>query len=141
MTLNAADRKSIRAAEKAAALAERNRGEVLISLMATNNGRKFVWDWLESLHIFGTPVDPDTHRTYFLLGEQNAGKRLLDSILQWCPDQFIQAMREANERRTSSPGAGPAGLPDDRTAAAEYDGGEDAGRDLEGPESTYGTED
>lgn len=97
---NAADRKSIRDAEKRAKLAERNRAEVLVGVMSTVPGREWLWNLLDVLNVFGSPIAEDPHRTYFLLGEQNAGKRLMADAMQFCPDLFIQAMREANQRRS-----------------------------------------
>lgn len=101
--LNTSDRKSIRAHEKAAAIADRERGEVLISIMSSTPGRRWVWDKMGAAHIFQTSFSVDAVQMAFNEGERNQGLLLLNDIMQWCPDQFILAMREANERRTWSP--------------------------------------
>lgn len=131
---NAADPKQIRRAQKASALADQQDGQVIASIMSTVNGRAWVWRWLEACHLFENPYDDNDRREAFLLGEANIGRRLLAQIHQHCPDQYIQAQREANERyhtdarrnndsRRRSPG-------DD--AATERPGEQDAGRDVEG---------
>jgi hypothetical protein len=102
MTLNTSDRKSVRAAEKAAERDERNRGEVVIALAGTEAGRKYIWDSLESAHLFAIPYPSDPHMAYFILGQRNQGQQLLDDILHWCPDQFLQMTREANGRRSEA---------------------------------------
>lgn len=98
MTFSASDRKSIRAAEKAARLAADRRASVTRSVMSTTEGREWMWDLLASCHIFATTFTPDPHQAAFSEGERNAGLRLLADIMLNCPDQFIQAQREANER-------------------------------------------
>ena len=105
MTLNTADRKSVRAAEKAAAIADRERGEVIVALASTQAGRRFLWDKLTSAHIFQTSFNLDSGQMAFAEGERNQGLLLLNDIIQWCPDQFILAMREHNGRSSSNDSA------------------------------------
>jgi len=119
MVVNAADRKSIRAAEKASRLADRDRGDVIRNLMSTSSGRRYIWDKLTSSHIFATSYSSDPIAMAFAEGERNAGLLLLNDIIQWCPEQFILAMRESNERRIAA----------DRIASAERSSDEDDGRD------------
>lgn len=126
---NAADRKEVRRAEKSAARAERNRGEVLQQIASTTAGRQYLWELLEAAHIFSTPYSPDTNQTYFNLGEQNAGLRLLSDITKFCPEEFINAMREANARRTEHDATADTAP---RDPAAERPGDEESGRQLEG---------
>ena len=131
---NAADRKSIRAAEKAAALLEQAEREVTISIMSTGPGRAYMWRRLEAARVFSTTYSDDTHRMAFQEGERNAGLQLLNSLMQFCPDLFILAMREANERRTADLTHA------DRAAAAEHLGSEGTGRDVEGSEPIVGSD-
>lgn len=97
---NAASRKEIRQKEKAARLAEKNRGIVIINMMADKIGRAYAWDQLATAHVFSTSYSPDALQMAFAEGERNSGLRLLNDIIEWCPEQFIQMMREQNERRT-----------------------------------------
>ena len=104
---NAASRKEIRRKEKSARLVEKTRGSVIIELMSTTNGRNYVWDQLASAHVFSTSYSPDALQMAFSEGERNSGLRLLNDIIDWCPEQFIQMMREQNERNANdhrSPG-------------------------------------
>ena len=116
---NAASRKEIRRKEKDARLAEKTRGGVTIDLMSTKNGRGYVWDQLTAAHVFSTSYAPDALQMAFAEGERNSGLRLLNDIIEWCPEQFIQMMREQNERSTidhrdaGNNDGGPESFPDD----------------------------
>jgi len=109
MSPNAADRKSVRQQEKAARLAERERQEVITSIMSTPAGRAWLWDTLAGCHIFVTTFIPDSNASAFQEGRRSIGLSLLADIMAACPDYYIQAMRESNERYISN---------DNRTAAA-----------------------
>ena len=98
---NAADRKQVRAAEKAAAIAERERGEVVVEMMATPQRRRYVWEKLAAAGIFSTTFSTDPVQMAFNEGQRNQGLVLLNDVIQYCPEQFILAMREANGRRTA----------------------------------------
>lgn len=117
---NAADRKAIRAKEKQAAIAAASSQAVLNVVMSTVEGRRFLWDFLASCHLFSTTFTGDALTSAFAEGERNVGQRLLSDIMVVCPDQYIQAMREAHERHISD------NIRADRTAsAAERRGGEE----------------
>ena len=139
---NAADRKSIRRKEKAARLADVQRREVIANVMSTSFGRQWIWDLLASCHIFATTFTTDPQQTAFQEGQRNVGLSLLADIMAYCPDQYIQAMRESNERYNSnnaSPGAGTAaGLDGDPAGSVndpdDYDSAVDRiWREPEGP--------
>ena len=126
---NAADRKAIRAAEKAAAIAERQHAEVVVESMATPQRRRYVWEKLAAAGIFATTFSTDPLQMAFNEGQRNAGLILLNDVIENCPEQFILAMRESNARRTSD-----ASRPDhDRTAdTGERPSGEDGDGGVEG---------
>lgn len=114
---NAADRKSIRKQEKAARLAERQRHEVITQIMSTTFGRAWFWDYLSSAHCFATTHVPgDALGSAFQEGRRSLGLELLSDILSACPDAYIQAMRESNERHHSNNRSPD---PDDSAALAE----------------------
>jgi hypothetical protein len=130
---NASSRKSIREAEKAARIRDRQRREVITSLMSTRPGRSWLWDTLSSCSIFSTThVPSDALGSAFQEGRRSMGLALLSDILAACPDQFILAMREHNERHLNN--HDPAALPADaeRLSGAQPDGG-DSGAE---PDST-----
>lgn len=95
---NVGDRKSIRAAEKAAAIAAAERVAVTREIMSTTFGRAWMWDLLAQCHVFASTFTPSPLTTAFAEGERNIGLRLMADILMHCPDQYIQAQQEANER-------------------------------------------
>ena len=97
---NAADRKAIRAAEKAAKLVDDNNRTVITAVMNTAPGRRYLWDKLAAAHVFATTFSTDPVQMAFNEGQRNQGLLLLNDIMEWCPDQFILAMRESNARRT-----------------------------------------
>ena len=125
---NASDRKSIRAAEKTSAIAERERGEVVVEMMATQARRRYVWEKLGAAGIFSTTFSTDPGQMAFNEGQRNQGLVLLNDIIQYCPEQFIEAMREFNGRRTSSDATARGNL-------GERPSGEDTGGDDSGPGS------
>ena len=130
---NASDRKSIRAKEKVAKLADQNRREQLVQIMSTIPGREWVWNMLERAHIFRTSFSPDPYLTAFNEGERNQGQLLLNDIMEACPDQYVLAMRESNERRTQRASTNRAGT----GALGERDGGEDPGGYVEGLDAAF----
>lgn len=99
---SAANRKDIRAAEKVQKAIEASRQSVLVGLMSTIEGRAYIWDDLEFCHVFVDPFLGDALGDAFQKGIRTVGLRLLDRLMTFCPDQFILAMREANERRSAS---------------------------------------
>jgi hypothetical protein len=108
---NASDRKSIRRQEKAAAIADRSRREVIAEIMSSRPGRSWLWDILSSCSIFHTTFNGDALAGAFSEGRRSMGLALLADIMAHCPDQFILAMREHNERHHSndrSPDLNPA---------------------------------
>ena len=102
MPNNTANRKSIAAATRSARERDRERGQVLVSLMSTIQGREFLWSKLETANVFSTTYSDSALRMAFAEGLRAAGLSLLNDVIQWCPDLFIQAMREANQRKTEA---------------------------------------
>lgn len=102
MTDFAHDRKSIRRKEKAARQADVARREIIHGVMSTPNGRQWMWDLLGSCHIFATTFVGDPLQSAFAEGQRNVGLSLLADIMAHCPDYYIQAMRESNERHISN---------------------------------------
>lgn len=124
MNQNAASRKDIRQAEKAAKLAEIRAREVTTELMSTPAGREWLWNNLAECHIFEqsfVPNDPLT--SAFREGERAVGLRLLSVVMLHCPDQYVQAARESNERTASA----------ERARSQNGDGGDQGREPLNDP--------
>jgi hypothetical protein len=122
---NAGERKDVRQAEKAQALAEAGRKEIITLLMSTTPGRAWVLYLLEAAHIFTTSFDRDAIAMAFSEGERNQGLILLNDVLLNCPDSYILMLRERNERHLAS----------ERTRRPNSNGGD------QGPDATSGDED
>lgn len=127
MSDNAANRKTIRRKEKAAKLVDTQRREVITSVMSSVAGRQWLWDILSSCHIFATTFNGEALQSAFMEGQRATGLALLSDILAACPDQYIQAMRESNDRSSADEqrsrqehDGGDSGPVDDITAAARY---------------------
>lgn len=95
---NAADRKDVRAAEKAARAAERERQDTVRNLCSTLNGRRYVWDKFSLAGIFVALPPTDALTMAFNEGIRAGGLSLVDDVITACPEQFIRMMQEANER-------------------------------------------
>lgn len=124
---NTGDRKSIRAKEKQAHIAEASRQSVLRNLMSTIEGRTFMWDVLANAHIFSSTYTGDALQSAFNEGQRAVGLALLADILIACPDQYIQAQRESNERHHSHNASASASTSERRRG--EVDDGGDTGRE------------
>ena len=140
MNPNASSRKDIRALEKAAKLSDLNDKEVVQNLMSTVVGRKWMWEKLEGCHIFAASFSGDPLFTAYAEGERNQGLLLLNSIMASCPDLYIQAAREANDRRSASERARSQDT--DRGDQGRFDsepdsGAEDRARDAEAGYDIY----
>jgi hypothetical protein len=125
MVDNAADRKSVRRKEKDSRIADRQRGEMILSIMSTMPGRAWLWDRLSETNIFHTThVTGDPLASAFQEGRRSVGLSLLADIMAYCPDQYIQAMREANERYHSHNASAADSADAERRGSPIADGGD-----------------
>ena len=95
---DAADRKDVRRAEKAAKIAENERREIVKGLMSLAPGRSWVYDLLLECSIFTTPYTGDDSSTAYNCGRQSVGLKLFGDVVATCPDEYVLMMKEANER-------------------------------------------
>lgn len=91
------------AAVKAQLDAEAERDE-LLWLMDNAKGRRFIWRRLSEAGIYRVTFTGDALTSAFNEGQRNAGIRLMNLILQHCPERLSQMQKEArtNERRKES---------------------------------------
>lgn len=102
MPTNTADRKDIRRREKQSAIEAAQLAAVTREIMSTTQGRAWMWHHLSQANLFSPNTISDLRLSGIFDGERNFGLRLLADIMSTCPDQFIQAMREANVRDATS---------------------------------------
>lgn len=95
--IKVSDEKSVRDRDKDLLNREASLDLALRDIMSKPHQRAWVWQLLESAHIFGNPFDIDSSRnTDFMLGEQNVGKQVLAQLTRACPDLYVQAIQEAD---------------------------------------------
>jgi hypothetical protein len=96
--MDTSNKKIVRELEKRAKHLERVRHEVINGIMSVANGREWMFDVLSRCHVFASSFTRDSLTTAFVEGERNVGLQIFNDIMQICPEQFIQMMREANGR-------------------------------------------
>lgn len=95
---NAADRGDVREVEKISRATARTDDDVLRGIMRTPAGRGWMFRRLAVCHLHEVTFVGDALKSAFLEGERNIGLMFQADILRVCPDEFIQMMRESNER-------------------------------------------
>src|SRR5271154_4095494 len=95
---NASDTKAIRRLAKLAKIAESERQGVVYNLMSSPAGRSYLFDKLTRCHIFSSSFSQSALLTAFAEGERNIGLQDLNDVMRWAPDQYVQMMREANDK-------------------------------------------
>lgn len=98
---DASDPKAIRKAAKAARQVEAERELVVVGLMSTPSGRSYVHDILLRCHVFTPSFNFSAMAMAFAEGERNVALQLLGDVMRCAPDQYIQMMREVNDRSTA----------------------------------------
>lgn len=127
--IDLSNRKEVRRAEKAAAIARAQDEEVTKQIMSTPGGRGWMYRLLSRCCIFSTPFAGVPDRTAFNCGQQNIGLQIFNEVVTICPNQYVQMMQEAaqkdqlNDRHDSDDGvAGPDEIAYGRTASSgDYD--------------------
>lgn len=78
-----------------AARREKERLDVVAALMASPQGRAWVWSELVAASIFSTTfVSGDPHASAFAEGGRNAGLRLLAQVMRAAPEQYPVMAKE-----------------------------------------------
>ena len=95
---NAADRKAVRRRIKEARQALAERQIVVLNLMSSPAGRSYMHERLVRCHIFSSSFNASSLGMAFAEGERNVGLQDLNDVMAFAPDQYIQMMREANDR-------------------------------------------
>ncbi len=99
MTYDAGDPKQVRAAIKRAKLA----ADDILAVLATLDGRRWMWQFLGMCGAYATPFDSNPYTTAFLCGKQDVAHRVMAEILSKCPDTYALMQKEnADASRTES---------------------------------------
>jgi hypothetical protein len=98
---NAADPRQIEAARREAGQAKREDADFWRVAMATPQRRAALYRLLESCSIYGTAADfgtassgSDALRTYFNLGREDVGKRIMVAAMEASLDLYLTMMKE-----------------------------------------------
>lgn len=92
---DASDPKQVNNARKKSSKKLADRLRVVEALMQHPEGRRWIYEMLQWCHIYGNPVvSNDTHGTYFNLGQENVGKRLLADVVTAAPDNYLKMIEE-----------------------------------------------
>lgn len=81
-------------ANKEHKLLQREIDDGLKWIMATPQGRRWMWHHLSSLGPFQSPFGVDPHMTYFAGGRQNVGLQLIAEIHRVSPAQYTVMSQE-----------------------------------------------
>lgn len=132
---NAADRKQVRHAEKVAKAIQSADDAFLTDIMSTAEGRAWIWRRLEAASVFVNAFTADSRQEAFNLGLQAAGQTLLADVIRVCPNDFIQAMKEANNERTKSEPGADSGTDSGTGPAPQQPRSPQSGRVVEGADA------
>lgn len=82
--------------EEAERLAQKRRAADVRTQMATQTGRRFVWQLLTATRFEGRTTLFDTHggRQSYLLGAYEVGRSLADEIRTLIPEQYLLMVQE-----------------------------------------------
>lgn len=67
-------------------------------LMATDQGREWLYDTMNGCNTFGNPFNPDTHATAYNCGALFIGQSIERDILMFSPDLYTVMRKEALDR-------------------------------------------
>lgn len=122
---DASNRRHVADAAKQAKAAEAERLNIVRGIMSLRAGRAYIHDELAACHVFATSFTTDALQMAFSEGERNRGLRLLNDVMAACPDEYIDMMREANERQLAADRRQQQSSNTDNSSAREADDGAD----------------
>ena len=95
---NASDEEQVKKADKKVRRREDIDVEDVKYIMATPQGRRFVWKYLSICGVFGLSFSGEsTHETAFKEGQRLVGNTLLGDINTACPDAYFQMIEESKK--------------------------------------------
>lgn len=93
-TYDTSDKESVNKARKRSSRTRADRMEFITAAMTTEQGRAWFYDLLVFCRVFNSPMAEETNRTFFNLGIQNVGLRILDDIQTAAPDKYLPMVNE-----------------------------------------------
>jgi hypothetical protein len=89
---NAADEEKIREEKTRQKLRQDNDDNDLRFLLATDQGRRFLWKQLEACGVFKSSFTGSSE-TFFLEGQRNIGLKLLSDIMRVDPESYLRMIK------------------------------------------------
>jgi hypothetical protein len=93
---DAGDPKDVKAAIKAAQRWDDKRDNVVKSIMSSEDGRRWIREFLELCHVGASSFSIDALRMAYLEGERNVGTVFMANVMNAAPDLYMLMMAEAN---------------------------------------------
>jgi hypothetical protein len=91
---DASDARQVQARRRRARLLERRADDAFAQLMASADGRLWVWRRLAACGVFHSSWDAHAGRMSFNEGRRDVGLQLLADINRICPDWYAQMQKE-----------------------------------------------
>jgi hypothetical protein len=95
---NAADRKQVDTAKKQEALDRENELADLRSVLATVEGRRFIWRLMAQCKVFGTVFDNQSLAIAYNAGRQDVGHYLMSEVTTADEQRLLEMMKESQAR-------------------------------------------
>jgi hypothetical protein len=93
---DAGDPKDVKAAIKAAQRWDDKRNAVILSVMGTPDGRRWIREFLEHCMVGTNPYNPEPIKMAFNCGGLNAGQVFMTAVMNASPQLYMLMMAEAN---------------------------------------------
>lgn len=68
-------------------------------ILATTQGRRVIWRYLETCGVFKSSANNSGSWTYFYEGQRNIGLMLLADVENASPEAYLQMKKEAKEEK------------------------------------------
>lgn len=93
---DAGDPRDVKAAIKSAQRWDDKRDRVILTVMGTEDGRRWIREHLELAHVGTNPFNSDALKMAFSCGELNVGQRFMADVMNAAPKEYMLMMAEAN---------------------------------------------
>lgn len=90
---NVADQTQVNEAKSREAINKRREGDDMRFILATEQGRRVLWKYLEACGIYKSSFTGSSE-TYFLEGQRNIGLKILNDIMDADPESYVKMMKE-----------------------------------------------
>ena len=97
-TIDLGDERYVKQRKRSARAHENTRAQVLRNLMASIDGREWMFELLELCHVYKTSFAYEPVAMAFMEGERQVGLHLIGQVQIACPESYLQMMKEAKDR-------------------------------------------